>query len=244
MNICVCDLSSDVTRDDLREVFEVFGCVETASVVRRHDSDESRGFGFVGMPVRSEAISAILGVHGRNLKGHVIAAHEVRPREPVSGACRTRCNCRSAKSPTGNAHPILAAFISRRPWSWNSLGGSVRRIWKMRWKLGVQYWSDDTILVNLPWRLQEHDELQRVMEMVQRRSRNVVVDFSRVGVAGGATLTRLLELRRLLQDHGRKLILCSVAPATRSVFTITRLDEVFDFVKDKFAALACLQVLG
>jgi len=117
-------------------------------------------------------------------------------------------------------------------------------MWKMRWKLGVQYWSDDSILVNLPWRLQEHDELQRVVEMVQKRSRNVVVDFSSVGAAGGATLTRLLELRQLLQDRGRKLVLCSVAPATRGVFTITRLDEVFDFVKDKFAALAHLQVLG
>lgn len=110
--------------------------------------------------------------------------------------------------------------------------------------MGVRYWSEDTILVNLPWRLQEYDELQKAMEIVQRRSRNVVVDFSSVDVAGGATLTRLLELRRLLQECGRRLILCSVAPSTRGVFTITRLDEAFDFVKDKFAALACLQVLG
>jgi anti-anti-sigma factor len=110
--------------------------------------------------------------------------------------------------------------------------------------MGIQYWSHDIILVNLPWRLQEHDELQRVVEMVRQRGRNVVVDFSSVGVAGGATLTRLLELRQLLQDHGRTLVLCGVAPATRGVFTITRLDEVFDFVKDKFAALAHLRVTG
>ncbi len=29
--------------------------------------------------------------------------------------------------------------------------------------------SDDTILVNLPWRLQEHDELQRAVEIVHER---------------------------------------------------------------------------
>jgi RNA recognition motif-containing protein len=110
MNIYVGNLSSDVTRDDLREVFEVFGCVETANVVRRRDSGESRGFGFVGMPARSEAIPAILGVHGRHLRGHVITAHEIRPRDPVPGACCARCRCRSGKSATGNAHPTLTAF--------------------------------------------------------------------------------------------------------------------------------------
>lgn len=111
--------------------------------------------------------------------------------------------------------------------------------------MGIQYWSQDIILVSLPGRLQEHEELQRVVEMVQEGGEcSVVVDFSSVDVAGGRTLTRLLELHRLLQDRGRKLVLCGLAPATKGVFTIARLDEVFDFVKDKFAALAHLQILG
>jgi len=93
--------------------------------------------------------------------------------------------------------------------------------------MSIGDWSDDTTLVNLPWRLQEHDELQEVVEIVQERSRNVVVDFSSVGGAGGATLARLLQLRQVLQDYGRTLVLCSVAPATRGVFTIARLDGVF-----------------
>ena len=87
--------------------------------------------------------------------------------------------------------------------------------------------------------------MQTVVEMVQERDAgSVVVDFSCVDVAGGRTITRLLELRRLLQDRGRKLILCGLAPATRGIFAIARLDDVFDFVKDKFAALAHLQILG
>jgi anti-anti-sigma regulatory factor len=109
--------------------------------------------------------------------------------------------------------------------------------------MSIGDWSDDTILVNLPWRLQEHDELQEVVEIAQERSRNVVADFSSGSGAGGATLTRLLQLRQVLQDHGRTLVLCSVAPATRGVFTIARLDEVFDLVRDKFAAPAHLEVL-
>jgi len=111
--------------------------------------------------------------------------------------------------------------------------------------MGIQDWSKNIILVNLPWRLQEHDELQRVMEMVRERGDcNVVIDFSSVDVAGCTTFTRLLELRQLLRDRGHKLVLCSVAPATKGIFTIARLDEVFDFVRDRFAALAHLQIMG
>jgi len=114
MDICVGNLPSDTTGKDLREVFESFGRVETADVVRHHHSDESGGFGFVGMPARSEGVCAMLGVHGRNLKGRAITANEVRPRDPVSGACRTRCHCRSGESATGTAHPISVAFTRER----------------------------------------------------------------------------------------------------------------------------------
>jgi anti-anti-sigma factor len=108
----------------------------------------------------------------------------------------------------------------------------------------IQDGSQGAILVNLPGRLPEHKELQRLVRIVHGQDDcNVIVDFSGVDVVGCTTFTWLLELRQLLQDHGRKLVLCSVAPANKDVFSITRLDEVFDFVKDKFAALAHLQVL-
>ncbi len=108
--------------------------------------------------------------------------------------------------------------------------------------MGIDYWLCDILLVTLPRELRGHDELHTVLEIVhERRDCSVIVDFSAVGVAACATLTRLLQLRQLLQDRGRRLILCGVAPATRRVFAIPRLDEVFDFAKDRFAALAHLQ---
>jgi len=95
MDICVGNLAIGVTEGDLREVFELFGRVETADVVEYCPSSESGRLGFVGMPAQSEAVYAILSVHGRNLNGQAITATEVRPTDPVSGACRTRCPCRS-----------------------------------------------------------------------------------------------------------------------------------------------------
>ncbi len=93
MDIYVGNLPRGITVNDLREVFEPFGRVEVADVVRRRHGDESREFGLVGMPARSEGVCAVLGVHGRTVSGQTITATEVRPVDPVSGACRTRCRC-------------------------------------------------------------------------------------------------------------------------------------------------------
>jgi RNA recognition motif-containing protein len=95
MDICVGNLPSDVTAGDLREIFEFFGRVATAQVVRPRYGEESQGWGVVGMPARKEAVLAVLGVHGKTLKGQAITANEVQPRGPVSGACCVRCHCRS-----------------------------------------------------------------------------------------------------------------------------------------------------
>jgi RNA recognition motif-containing protein len=97
MDICVGNLPKDVTARDLREIFEFFGRVETAHLVRSRPGEESKGLGFVGMPAREEAILAVLRVHGKTVKGQPITANEVQPREPVSGVCGTRCPCRSGK---------------------------------------------------------------------------------------------------------------------------------------------------
>ncbi len=99
--------------------------------------------------------------------------------------------------------------------------------------------------MNLPLKRQEPDELQRIIEMVREGGDcDVIVDFSGVEAVGGAMFTQLLELRQLLQDDGHRLILCGVSLAARGVFTIARLEEAFDFVKDRFAALAQFQIIG
>lgn len=80
MNIYVGNLSHDATEDDLRQAFEAFGQVETANVIKDRFSGESRGFGFVEMPSRNEAQTAILSLNGKDLKGRVVTVNEARPR--------------------------------------------------------------------------------------------------------------------------------------------------------------------
>jgi len=111
--------------------------------------------------------------------------------------------------------------------------------------MSIHRWSEDVILLDLPRELEKHGELQTVIGMVRDRGDcDVVVDFSHVDVVGGACLARLLEMRRLLTDCGRKLTLCSVVPAIKGVFTIVRLETLFEFAEDRFAALARVQMIG
>jgi RNA recognition motif-containing protein len=85
MNIYVGNLAGDVTEDDLRQLFEAFGQVESANVVKDKFSGQSRGFGFVDMPSRKDGISAIAGVNGKNVKGQALKVDEARPRQERRG---------------------------------------------------------------------------------------------------------------------------------------------------------------
>jgi len=80
MNIYVGNLSREVTEDDLRQAFEAFGQVESANIIKDKFSGESRGFGFVEMPSKNEAQSAIDGLNGQDLMGRVVNVNEARPK--------------------------------------------------------------------------------------------------------------------------------------------------------------------
>jgi anti-anti-sigma regulatory factor len=111
--------------------------------------------------------------------------------------------------------------------------------------MSIYRWSQDMILVDLPEILGKHNELEAVMRTLRRGDHcNVVVDFSRVHVVGGAWLTQLQKIQRLTHESGHKLTLCHVAPAIRGIFTIARLDELFEFAQDRFTALASPQMVG
>ena len=85
MNIYVGNLSFEVSEDDLRQAFEAFGAVESASVVMDKFSGRSRGFGFIEMPTNEEAQAAISGLDGSDLKGRNLKVNEARPRNDSRG---------------------------------------------------------------------------------------------------------------------------------------------------------------
>ena len=85
MNIYVGNLPREATEEDLREAFEAFGQVASVAVIKDKFSGESRGFGFVEMPTKAEAQSAIAGLNGKELKGRTLNVNEARPRSEGGG---------------------------------------------------------------------------------------------------------------------------------------------------------------
>jgi len=111
--------------------------------------------------------------------------------------------------------------------------------------MGIQNWSEDIVLVDLPAEPQLGDELQTVTDIVRDRGDcEVVVDFSSVDIVTSSSLSKLLRLRKMLADCGHQLVFCNVAAATRGIFTVTGLDTIFEFADDKFVALAGLQIVN
>ena len=111
--------------------------------------------------------------------------------------------------------------------------------------MGIQNRSEDIVVVDLPAEPQICDELKAVIEIVRDRGNcDVVVDFTSVDIVTSSSLSALLRLHKLLADCEHRCVFCNVAPATKSVFAITGIDSIFEFVEDKFVALASLQLVG
>ncbi len=77
MNIYIGNFSYDVTEDDLREAFAAFGRVESIKIIKDKYTGNSRGFGFVEMPDKTEAQAAMNGI--TEIKGKRITINEARP---------------------------------------------------------------------------------------------------------------------------------------------------------------------
>ena len=80
MNIYVGNLSGEVTETDLREAFETFGQVASGKIITDRYTGESKGFGFVEMPIKADAEAAIGGLNDKELKGKTLTVNEARPR--------------------------------------------------------------------------------------------------------------------------------------------------------------------
>jgi RNA recognition motif-containing protein len=82
-NLYVGNLSYQTTADDLRQAFEAFGTVTSASVITDRETGRSRGFGFVEMSDGAEA--AVESLNGSQLQGRTITVNEARPRPERRG---------------------------------------------------------------------------------------------------------------------------------------------------------------
>jgi RNA recognition motif-containing protein len=77
MEICIANLSAEVTRQDVKEIFEEYGKVAGVSLA----NDGARLIGFVLMPLRDEGLAAIKALNGTEFKGLPVSVRETTERE-------------------------------------------------------------------------------------------------------------------------------------------------------------------
>jgi len=85
VNLYVGNLSRQVTEDDLRQAFEAHGEVSSVALIKDKFSGEPRGFAFVEMPAKAQALAAMQALNGYELMGRSLVVNEARPREERRG---------------------------------------------------------------------------------------------------------------------------------------------------------------
>ncbi len=79
------NLPFSATEEDLRELFEGHGTVESAAVISDRETGRSRGFGFVEMGSEGEAQSAIQSLNGFDMDGRNLRVNEAQERSKPQG---------------------------------------------------------------------------------------------------------------------------------------------------------------
>ncbi len=85
MNIYVGNLPYSTTEEELKELFEAYGQVDSVHIIKDQYSNQSKGFGFVEMADASAAQAAISALNGKELHRRALSVNEAKPRGDKGG---------------------------------------------------------------------------------------------------------------------------------------------------------------
>ncbi len=74
-------------------------------------------------------------------------------------------------------------------------------------------------------------------QMIEKKPERLVVDLSEVTYIDSAGLAALIEAMQKVEGYGGKFLLAGLQETVRSIFEISRLDQVFQIFPDADAAL-------
>ncbi len=78
MTIYVGNINYSLSEEDVKRIFEVLGKVDAIKIIRDKKTGKSKGFGFLDMPGKKEALEAIKTLDGKTVAGRnlrVLRAH-------------------------------------------------------------------------------------------------------------------------------------------------------------------------
>ncbi|MBN2270352.1 MAG: STAS domain-containing protein [Sedimentisphaerales bacterium] len=104
--------------------------------------------------------------------------------------------------------------------------------------MGIRNIAEDILFVTLPGEPHLGSELGEVTETISEGcNRDVIVDFSDVGMLTSESICALMILEKYLISSGRRLVFCNVSAEAKHIFGRTGLESVFTFTDKECAAL-------
>ena len=94
MKLFVAGFPNDFDDIDLKDMFELYGAVSSAGFVTDRATGQRKGFGFIEMPDRVEAVETIAILHGTKIKGKQITVQKAEERQGNNNKVRNNFNRR------------------------------------------------------------------------------------------------------------------------------------------------------
>jgi RNA recognition motif-containing protein len=80
MNIYVGNIPRETAESDIRSAFDQYGEVATVNLIKDKYTNTLKGFGFVEMPNKTEAETAIKGLDGTMFSGRPLTVNPAKPK--------------------------------------------------------------------------------------------------------------------------------------------------------------------
>ena len=110
----------------------------------------------------------------------------------------------------------------------------------------IQEWSESIMISEPEEEPALSDELDALTRRIEGRkpgeAPDVVIDMKSVHMVNSSNIAQLLKVRKVLQERGARLRVCSMNDQVWSVIMVTGLDKVFDFTEDIATSIASLQI--
>tara|TARA_B100001121_G_C18460891_1_gene513231 strand:- start:299 stop:634 length:336 start_codon:yes stop_codon:yes gene_type:complete len=104
----------------------------------------------------------------------------------------------------------------------------------------LNQWSDEILILELydePDFSEDTDALLSKLRSDEAINFNVIIDLQQVSKLNSSNLGALVEIKKLLQARGKRMVVCNISDAIWSTMLATGLDQVFEFIEDTTTAL-------
>ena len=104
----------------------------------------------------------------------------------------------------------------------------------------LNQWSDEILILELydePDFSEDTDALLSKLRSDEAINFNVIIDLQQVSKLNSSNLGALVEIKKLLQARGKRMVVCNISDPIWSTMLATGLDQVFEFIEDTTTAL-------